>query len=220
VVVEAPAAVAESSRETPARTPGQPKAGSAASAAGIEAAATAPAVQASMAATAEAPVVAAAEVPAVTVETLATTVETPGAAVSTVAAETEDPAEPQALLDSLRRSVERSIAEAEGLGAALSAPDSWRRANTLYLQGVEALQRLDLDRASERLGAARDAVLELLELARARRDEERLRAQRLMLQVMGELEEASGLTVVTEDGTLIPPEPWSGRPYLEGEVRR
>ena len=41
-----------------------------------------------------------------------------------------------------------------------------------------------------------------------------------MLQVMGELEEASGLTVVTEDGTLIPPEPWSGRPYLEGETRR
>lgn len=204
---------------------------------GPAAAAPAPAVRVKAAGMAEAPGAAAGTAVAVkalaapaataaSVEAPTVSAEARTAAATAVAPETTRPdaadrrEERQALLDSLRRSIERSLGEAERLGAALSAPDSWRLANTLYLQGVEALQRQDLDRARERLGAARDAALELLEFVRARREEERLRAQRLMLQVMGELEDASELTVVTEGGTLIPPEPWSGRPYLGGEVRR
>jgi len=39
-----------------------------------------------------------------------------------------------------------------------------------------------------------------------------------MLEVMRELEEASTLTVVTDEGTVIKPEPWSGEQYLPAEA--
>lgn len=118
-------------------------------------------------------------------------------------------------LEAARSGTDRSLSEAEGLGAAKNAPEELRRVRELYQAGVRAFEGFELERAIARFGAAQEAALRLVELAQKRSDEERLRIQRLMLEVMKELEEASDLTVITEDGTLIPAKPWSGEPYLE-----
>ncbi|MBN1834204.1 MAG: DUF4398 domain-containing protein [Spirochaetales bacterium] len=118
-------------------------------------------------------------------------------------------------LDIVKRDIDQYLTEAESLGAATSAPDQFRQANALYLQGVEAFQKYDLPGSEEKLGAAREAALELVKVAKSTRDEERRKSKSLMLEVMSELEDASELTVVTEDGTLIRPEEWSGEPYVE-----
>ena len=118
-------------------------------------------------------------------------------------------------LDLVKRDIDQYLSEAESLGAASSAPDQFRRANLLYLEGVEAFQKYDLFAAEEKMGAARETALDLIRVAGGRRDEERRRTRSLMMDVMQELEEASGLTVVTEDGTLIRPETWSGSEFVE-----
>ena len=118
-------------------------------------------------------------------------------------------------LDLVKRDIDQYLNEAESLGAASSAPDQFRRANLLYLEGVEAFQKYDLFTAEEKMGAARETALDLIRVAKGRRDEERQRTRSLMMDVMRELEEASGLTVVTEDGTLIRPETWSGSEFVE-----
>jgi len=118
-------------------------------------------------------------------------------------------------LDIVKRDIDQYLNEAESLGAATSAPDKFRQTNALYLEGVEAFQRYDLVRSEEKLGAAREAALDLIKVARSRRDEDRRKSRSLMLDVMKELEDASGLTVVTEEGTLIRPQPWSGGEYVE-----
>ena len=118
-------------------------------------------------------------------------------------------------LDLVKRDIDQYLSEAESLGAASAAPDKFELANALYLQGVEAFQRYDLFTSEEKLGAAREAAFELIKLAKSKREEERRKTKSLMLDVMKDLEEASTLTVVTEDGTLIRPEAWSGDEYVE-----
>ena len=122
-------------------------------------------------------------------------------------------------LDLVKRDIDQYLNEAESLGAASSAPEQFRRANLLYLEGVEAFQKYDLFVAEEKMGAARETALDLIRVARGRRDEERRRTRSLMMDVMRELEEASGLTVVTDDGTLIRPETWSGGEFVEEAER-
>jgi nucleoid-associated protein YgaU len=118
-------------------------------------------------------------------------------------------------LDLVKRDIDQYLSEAESLGAATSAPDQFRHANALYLEGVEAFQGYELPRSEEKLGAAREEALALIKVAKSKRDEDRRAARGLMMEVMGELEDASKLTVVTEDGTLIRPETWSGDQYVE-----
>jgi nucleoid-associated protein YgaU len=118
-------------------------------------------------------------------------------------------------LDLVKRDIDQYLAEAERLGAASTEPDKFRQANALYLQGVESYQEFDLMGSEEQLGAAREAALELVRLAKVRRDEERRKVKGLMLDVMNDLEQASELTVVTEDGTLIRPEAWSGEEFVD-----
>jgi nucleoid-associated protein YgaU len=118
-------------------------------------------------------------------------------------------------LDLVKRDIDQYLAEAERLGAASTEPDKFRQANELYLQGVNAFQEYDLFGSEEKLGAARESALELVRLAKVRRDEERSKVKSLMLGVMDDLEQASELTVVTEDGTLIRPEAWSGKEYVD-----
>ena len=62
---------------------------------------------------------------------------------------------------------------------------------------------------------AREEALALVQIAKSTQAQQKEQARQLMLQVMGELEDASTLTVVTDEGTLIKPESWSGEEYLK-----
>ena len=118
----------------------------------------------------------------------------------------------------LKHDIDQALNEADKLGANRYATDTYDRANSLYLQGIDAYEGFDLDGAEDLLGRAKEAAQEAVRLARGKDLEERQSARALMLEVMRELEEASTLTVVTDDGTVIKPEPWSGEQYLPAEA--
>jgi nucleoid-associated protein YgaU len=115
----------------------------------------------------------------------------------------------------LKRDINQYLQDAEELQAHLRTPEEFQEVNRLYLEGVEAYQSYKLYDSEELLGSARERALALLELARGRAEQEKQQARALMLEVMQDLQDASELTVVTEDGTLIEPEPWSGDEFLE-----
>jgi nucleoid-associated protein YgaU len=123
--------------------------------------------------------------------------------------------ERQRWIEILKRDIDQYLTEAEELGAHVRAPELFQRVNGLYLQGIEAYQEYQLFESEEYLGKAREEALALVRLAKSRRDEERQQARKTMMDVMKELEDASDLTVVTDDGTLIEPQPWSGEQYIE-----
>lgn len=89
----------------------------------------------------------------------------------------------------------------------------------LYLKGLDAWHAWDLDDAEESFGAAREAARDTLRIAREARDsqqgETRKRAEELQVRVMESLQEASKLTVVTEDGTVIKPQNWTEEEFLK-----
>jgi nucleoid-associated protein YgaU len=114
----------------------------------------------------------------------------------------------------LKRDIDQYLRQADELEAYKRAPEAFDRANLLYLQGIDAYQEFQLDKAEDLLGRAKEAAQEAIRLARGKRLEEKQSSRALMLDVMRELEEASTLTVVTDEGTVIKPEPWSGEQYL------
>ena len=91
----------------------------------------------------------------------------------------------------------------------------YQRLNTLYLTGLEAIQSYRLADAEEALGAAIEVCRTLMSVADEAYTEHMERAAALLQAVMEELEAASELTVVTEQGDVITPQPWSGRPVLD-----
>jgi nucleoid-associated protein YgaU len=123
--------------------------------------------------------------------------------------------ERQRWIEILKRDINQYLKEAEELDAHVRAPLKFQRANSLYLEGIEAYQRYQLFESEELLGKAREEALALVQLAKSSGEEQKKQAEALMLDVMKELEEASELTVVTDDGTLIRPEEWSGEEIIE-----
>ncbi len=123
--------------------------------------------------------------------------------------------ERQRWIEILKRDINQYLKEAEALDAHVLAPVKFQRANGLYLEGIEAYQKYQLFESEELLGRAREEALALIQLAKSSGEEQKKKAEALMLEVMKELEEASGLTVVTDDGTLITPEEWSGEEIIE-----
>jgi nucleoid-associated protein YgaU len=121
-------------------------------------------------------------------------------------------------VETLKKDINHDLSRAEELGAHIRAPEAFARANQLYLQGIDEYQGFQLAASEETLAQAREAAQEAIRLAGGRRQEEKAQARSLMLDVMRQLEEASTLTVVTDDGTVIGPEPWSGEPFLEEDV--
>ena len=89
------------------------------------------------------------------------------------------------------------------------------RLNALYLTGLEAIQSYRLADAEEAFGAAIEVCRNLMSVADEAYTEQMERAAALLQAVMKEIEAASELTVVTEQGDVITPQPWSGRPVLD-----
>jgi nucleoid-associated protein YgaU len=89
----------------------------------------------------------------------------------------------------------------------------------LYLQGLDAYQGYRLDDAEESFGAAREAARDTLRIAREAQDthqaEAKAKADAAQAQVMKSLQDASKLTVVTEDGTVVKPQNWSDEDFLK-----
>ena len=123
--------------------------------------------------------------------------------------------ERQRWIEILKRDINQYLQEAEELNAHVQAPLKFQRANGLYLEGIEAYQRYQLFESEELLGKAREEALALIQLAKSSGEQQKKKAEALMLDVMKDLEEASELTVVTDDGTLIKPESWSGEEVIE-----
>jgi len=123
--------------------------------------------------------------------------------------------ERQRWIEILKRDINQYLKEAEELDAHVRAPLKFQRANGLYLEGIEAYQKYKLFESEEILGKAREEALALIQLAKSSGEEQKKKAEVLMREVMKELEEASELTVVTDEGTLIRPEDWSGEEIIE-----
>lgn len=120
-------------------------------------------------------------------------------------------------VQTLQRDINQNLQRAEELGAPARALEAFTRANRLYLQGLDEYQGFRLVASEETLAQAREASQEAIRLAGGRRQEEKEQTRLQMLEVMRLLEEASGLTVVDEEGRLIPPRPWSGEGFLAAE---
>lgn len=122
-------------------------------------------------------------------------------------------------LQSLRYNVEQSMKEAESTNAYSYAPAQKDKVTVMYLQGLQAQQQYKLDQAEESFGAALEAAKEVLRMAQAARDaqqaDEKQKAEEKQAQVMKALEEASQLTIVTEDGTVVKPKNWTEDDFLK-----
>jgi nucleoid-associated protein YgaU len=116
-------------------------------------------------------------------------------------------------LERLRYDLEQDMKEAESTNAYSYAPAQKDKVTGMYLQGLQAQQEYKLGQAEESFGAALEAAREVLRIAKAARDaqtaDEKQKAQEKQAQVMKALQQASELTVVTEDGTVVQPKNWS-----------
>ncbi len=119
----------------------------------------------------------------------------------------------------LKRDTEQYLQDAEAADAGQWAPEAKNKANALYLQGLDAYQAYRLDDAEESFGAAREAAKDAVRLAKENKSatmaEQKKKAEALRAEAMKALEEASGLTVVTEDGTVIKPKKMTQEDFLK-----
>ncbi|HET6487608.1 MAG TPA: chitobiase/beta-hexosaminidase C-terminal domain-containing protein, partial [Spirochaetia bacterium] len=119
----------------------------------------------------------------------------------------------------LKNQVEDVMKQAEEAQAGTYAPDQRQNLNNLYLQGLSAFQGYKIDAAEESFGSALQAGRDAVTLARQNRDAQQAaqkqKADELQVQVMKALEDASKLTVVTEDGTVHQPQNWSEDDFLK-----
>jgi nucleoid-associated protein YgaU len=119
----------------------------------------------------------------------------------------------------LKAETEQLMKDAESSNAYQYAPGQKDLVTSLYLKGLTAYQGYRLDDAEEAFGAAREAARDTIRIATAARssdqEAEKKKADELQTQVMQSLVDASKLTVVTEDGTVIKPQNWSEDDFLK-----
>ena len=121
-----------------------------------------------------------------------------------------------------RAEAERCLAEAQRLDTSewsqhrLDQMQSlYQQLNALYLTGLEAMQSYRLTDAEEAFLAAVEVCRRLMAVADEGYIDDMERAAEMLLAVMKEIEAASELTVVTELGEVILPQPWSGQEVLD-----
>jgi len=119
----------------------------------------------------------------------------------------------------LKYDTEQLMKQAEDQELYMWAPEQKDKVTGLYLKGLDAWHAWDLDNAEENFGAAREAARDTLRIAQEARDsrqaELKAKAEALQAQVMKSLQDASRLTVVTEDGTIIKPQNWTEEEFLK-----
>ncbi len=124
-----------------------------------------------------------------------------------------------AAVKSVKYETEQLMKQAEAEELYRYAPDQRDKVLSLYTKGVDSLQSYKLDDAEENLGAAREAARDTIRIAREARDssqaEQKQKAEAMQEQVMKALVDASTLTVVTEDGTVVRPQNWKDEDFLK-----
>jgi nucleoid-associated protein YgaU len=124
-----------------------------------------------------------------------------------------------AAVKSVKYETEQLMKQAESEGLYQYAPEQKDKVTSLYLKGVDSFQGYKLDDAEENFGAAREAARDTIRIAREARDgnqaAQKQKAEAMQEQVMKALVEASSLTVVTEDGTVVKPQNWKDDDFLK-----
>jgi nucleoid-associated protein YgaU len=119
----------------------------------------------------------------------------------------------------LKYDTEQLMKQAENGELYQWAPGQKDKVTGLYLQGIDAYQGYRLDDAEESFGAAREAARDTLRIAKEAQDtrqaEAKKKADAAQAQVMKSLQDASKLTVVTEDGTVVKPQNWTEEDFLK-----
>ena len=124
-----------------------------------------------------------------------------------------------AAVKSVKFETEQLMKQAESEDLYTWAPGQKDKVTSLYLKGVDSLQGYRLDDAEENFGAAREAAKDTIRIAREARDgsqaAQKQKAEAMQVQVMKALVDASTLTVVTEDGTVVKPQNWKDEDFLK-----
>jgi nucleoid-associated protein YgaU len=124
-----------------------------------------------------------------------------------------------ATVKSLKYETEQLMKQVESEGLYAYAPEQKDKVTGLYLKGVDSYQGYKLDDAEENFGAAREAARDTIRIARDARDNsqaaQKQKAEAMQEQVMKALVDASSLTVVTDDGTVIKPKNWKDEDFLK-----
>ncbi len=119
----------------------------------------------------------------------------------------------------LKAETEQLMKDAESSNAYQYAPAQKDLVTSLYLKGLDAYTGYRLDDAEESFGAAREAARDTIRIASAAQagntEAEKKKADALQAQVMQSLVDASKLTVVTEDGTVVQPQNWTEDEFLK-----
>ena len=117
---------------------------------------------------------------------------------------------------SIRYTVEQLIDEAQQAKAHIHAANEFSGLNNFYLAGLEALQLYDLDKAELEFGAAKEIGSDAVRIAKSQSSSVvKEQVDELMIEVMKELQEASKLMIITDNGDVIDPEPWDGTQFIE-----
>ena len=119
----------------------------------------------------------------------------------------------------LKAETEQLMKDAETSNAYTYAPAQKDTVTALYLKGLDSYNGYRLDDAEEDFGAAREAARETIRIAKSAQDsdlaEQKAKADQLQASVMSSLLDASKLTVVTEDGTVVKPQNWTDKDFLD-----
>lgn len=115
----------------------------------------------------------------------------------------------------LKRDAENMISDADNEQTNEWAPEKLEEARDHYSEAEESLANYNIEEAEDLYNAAKVTARNAMALAAERK--KIAQTEQIMLEVMEELEEASEMTVVTEDGEVIEPEPWEGDDYIKNQ---
>ena len=116
----------------------------------------------------------------------------------------------------LKSASEGLIDRIEQVGSRMGADQQVTDLEESYEAGKQALDRFDLGEAERHFGAARSAGRAALPAADTGMGEVTMeQADELMLTVMGAIESASLLNVITDDEIVVEPSAWQGSSYLD-----
>jgi len=113
----------------------------------------------------------------------------------------------------LIRDTETYMADAEEAEAFIYAEEEMNLANRYYLEGTEYFKDYNLADAESQLMLAKYFARKAAYTGNYNRRVSE--TDSLMMEVMGDIEKASRLTVVDEEGNIVNPEPWDGEKVLE-----
>lgn len=104
----------------------------------------------------------------------------------------------------LKRDTEIYLDDAEEVQAYIWAPEELEQSVTLYTLGLEAYRRYRLDESIDYLTEAKGHGLKAARVSPERKAEYQTEA--LRKEIQEDIQEASEMTIITEDGTIIEPE--------------